>query len=116
MASFRHQTKSPEDGMSRGNWAGQLVACVLAVLLGHSLAAGIAQAAPGGLDPSFSADGRQTTDFGTGFSRANAVALQPDGKIVVAGYFQQGYGLARYNADGSLDTSFSGDGVQITDS
>ena len=80
-------------------------AAVLAVL---ALAAPAA-AAPGDLDPTFSRDGRQTTDFGRN-DQALAVALQPDGKIVVAG--ESGpmppigpfsLALARYKPDGSLD-------------
>jgi uncharacterized delta-60 repeat protein len=71
----------------------------------------------GTLDTSFSFDGRQTTDFG-GDDRATAVARQSDGKIVVAGYSSTGPGgfrqfaVARYNSNGTLDTSFSGDGKQ----
>ena len=72
----------------------------------------------GALDPSFSApDGKLTTDFG-GVSFADDVALQADGKILVAGTDNSHTGdfaLARYNTDGSLDTSFSCDGKQITD-
>ena len=67
----------------------------------------------GSLDTSFSGDGKQTTDFG-----ANGVALQPDGKIVAAGVGGAGYdqfALARFNPNGSLDTSFSGDGKERTD-
>jgi uncharacterized delta-60 repeat protein len=71
----------------------------------------------GSLDTSFSGDGRQTTDFG-GFDRATAVAVQADGKIVVVGYavgaYSSSFALARYNPNGSLDTSFSGDGKQTT--
>ncbi len=72
----------------------------------------------GSLDPNFSGDGKQVTDFG-GAEYANAVALQPDGKVVAVGS-QSGEGiffafaLARYNANGSLDPSFSGDGKQLT--
>ncbi len=70
----------------------------------------------GSLDTSFSGNGRQTTDFGGG-DDANGVALQGDGKIVVAGTTtatgEGDFALARYNPDGSLDTSFSGDGKQI---
>jgi uncharacterized delta-60 repeat protein len=63
--------------------------------------------ADGSLDASFDGDGRVTTGFGPGsFDRAHAIALGPDGKIVVAGFG----GIARYNSDGSLDTSFDGDG------
>ena len=72
---------------------------------------------PGGsLDPSFSGDGMQTTDFG-GSDLATGVALQGDGRIVVVGRggpLPRGFALARYNPNGSLDTSFSGDGKQRT--
>ena len=67
----------------------------------------------GSLDTSFSGDGKQTTDFG-GSDAANGVALQGDGKIVAVGRGAAATGddfaLARYNPNGSLDTSFSGDG------
>jgi uncharacterized delta-60 repeat protein len=89
------------------------------------LAAGLlvtapALAAPGDLDASFSEDGRQITDFGA-WDRGEGVAIQVDGKIVVAGRTVDGGGttqdfaLARYNADGAFDASFSGDGKQTTD-
>jgi uncharacterized delta-60 repeat protein len=72
----------------------------------------------GSLDTTFSGDGKQTTDFG-GSDQANGVALQADGKVVAAGSgaasLGGGFALARYNANGSLDTSFSGDGTQTTD-
>ncbi len=68
------------------------------------------------LDPTFNSSGYRLDRFeqnGTN-SIGRAVAVQSDGKIVVAGSvridgFNQ-FGLARYNADGSPDTSFSGDG------
>jgi uncharacterized delta-60 repeat protein len=66
----------------------------------------------GTLDSSFDPvghDGIVTTDFGSSDS-ANSVALQPDGKIVVAGGNYGNYLLARYNLDGSLDGTFDGDG------
>lgn len=72
----------------------------------------------GAPDASFSApDGKLTTDFG-GVSFAADVAIQADGKILVAGTDNSHTGdfaLARYNTDGSLDTSFSCDGKQFTD-
>ena len=73
----------------------------------------------GSLDTSFSGDGKQTTDFGD-LDEAAGVAIQPDGKIVAVGFANtafdfENFVLARYNADGSLDTSFSGDGTQTTD-
>ncbi len=67
----------------------------------------------GSLDPSFSGDGRQTTDF-VGGAGANGVALQGDGKILVVGGGGGDFALARYNPNGSLDSSFSGDGRQRT--
>jgi uncharacterized delta-60 repeat protein len=75
--------------------------------------------ANGTLDTSFSGDGKQTTDFGGEFDRGNGVALQGS-KIVEVGTADRGPGvddfaLTRYNANGSLDTSFSGDGKQTTD-
>jgi uncharacterized delta-60 repeat protein len=72
----------------------------------------------GSLDTGFSGDGKQTLDFGSDFdNQATGVALQANGTIVVVGdyYYGQGFGLARYNPNGSLDTSFSGDGKQTTD-
>ena len=46
-------------------------------------------------------------------SSANAVAFQPDGKVVVAGTANERLALARYNPDGSLDPAFDGDGIAM---
>ncbi len=71
----------------------------------------------GTLDTSFDGDGIVTLDFGN-YDTANAIALQPDGKIIVAGYAIIGgytdFAVVRYNSDGSLDTSFDGDGIVTT--
>jgi uncharacterized delta-60 repeat protein len=69
---------------------------------------------PSGLDPSFDSDGRATaTAFG---GERSAMALQADGKIVMVGGTFTDFILARFNADGSLDTSFGvGGGKVITD-
>lgn len=73
----------------------------------------------GALDPSFGAGGVVNTPFPAGsFGAARAVALQPDGKIVVAGGAK---GLAdsdfialRYLQNGALDPSFGGgDGIEV---
>jgi uncharacterized delta-60 repeat protein len=74
----------------------------------------------GGLDSNFGQNGRVTTDFLDIFDQANAVAIQPDGKIVAAGIStdqQTGgdFALARYNIDGSLDESFGTAGKVKTD-
>jgi uncharacterized delta-60 repeat protein len=72
----------------------------------------------GSLDPTFGTDGRVTTEFaGGGKDGANAVALEPDGTIVAAGFanFFHTFGLARYHADGRLDRGFGGDGRVTTE-
>jgi uncharacterized delta-60 repeat protein len=68
----------------------------------------------GSLDASFAGDGKLTTDFG-GSDIARAVALQKDGRIVVAGQTDFAFALARYERDGRLDTSFDADGKLTTD-
>lgn len=72
----------------------------------------------GNLDTTFSGDGIQTTAIGTIDDIGRSVAIQQDGKIVVAGYSNVGvysnFAIIRYNSDGSIDTSFSGDGIQTT--
>jgi uncharacterized delta-60 repeat protein len=72
----------------------------------------------GSLDTSFDGDGKVTTAFGLYWDSSYAVAVQADGRILVGGFSSQwatDFALARYNSDGSLDTSFSGDGKVTTD-
>lgn len=70
----------------------------------------------GVFDSSFDGDGKVLTDFVGGSDAALAVALLPNGTIVAAGYasFSAGgpdeWALARYERNGALDTSFDGDG------
>jgi uncharacterized delta-60 repeat protein len=72
----------------------------------------------GTLDPTFDGDGTVTTVFGPGTDAAVAVVLQPDGKIIAAGYTTIGgifdFALARYNPDGALDSTFGVDGKVTT--
>ncbi|MGW4896970.1 calcium-binding protein [Kitasatospora sp. NPDC004240] len=68
----------------------------------------------GGLDTGFSGDGKVATTFG-GVEFAHAVALQPDGKIVAAGYTGNDFALARYTTTGDLDGGFDTDGRVTTD-
>ena len=65
----------------------------------------------GSLDTSFGGTGIVGTPVGTGYDVATSVAIQADGKIVVAG---NGFAVVRYNTDGTLDTSFNGTGKVIT--
>src|SRR6185369_13906608 len=71
----------------------------------------------GSLDTTFDGDGIAITDFGVG-EEGHAVALQQDGKIVVAGDTLNGtnndIALVRYNTNGTLDTTFDGDGKVTT--
>lgn len=68
---------------------------------------------PGEIDQTFYS-GRTTTKFGVSWNVFKATAIQPDGKIVAAGYHETGsrpnIAVARFNPDGTLDKSFSGDG------
>jgi uncharacterized delta-60 repeat protein len=68
----------------------------------------------GSLDSSFSGDGIVTTDI-YGRDESWSLALQADGKILQAGSSNGDFVLVRFNTDGRLDGSFSGDGIIITD-
>ena len=85
--------------------------------------------ADGSLDTSFGAGGRASTEFFApplqgAQEFAAAVLVQPDGKILVAGSARQGQNkfapaqgaLARFNANGSLDTSFGAGGKILSSS
>jgi uncharacterized delta-60 repeat protein len=71
----------------------------------------------GTLDTSFGAGGKVVTKF-SGNSAATALVLQNDGKLVAAGETSTDsfdFALARYNTNGTLDTSFDHDGMVVTD-
>src|SRR5580765_1704166 len=99
-----------------------------AVLLTAVVATSAFAQQPGDLDLTFSGDGKVVetlppvpTQTGRKDS-AHAVAIQPDGKIVVAGTSYSGFLIvsydfivARYNPDGSLDTTFGLVGMVLTD-
>ena len=69
-------------------------------------------------DPSFSANGKDNTNF-VGDARSYAVAIAPDDKIVVTGCYQTGGSagsdifVLRYTSAGVLDNTFDGDGIRI---
>ncbi|HYR26817.1 MAG TPA: delta-60 repeat domain-containing protein [Thermoanaerobaculia bacterium] len=75
--------------------------------------------ASGGLDATFGSGGVFATPYsapGVGGRTAEGVALQADGRIVVAGSGPNGdFVLVRYNTDGSLDTTFGIGGLTFTD-
>jgi uncharacterized delta-60 repeat protein len=83
---------------------------------------GIARLNPDGtLDGTFGAGGMVITDFNGNEDGARVVVVLPDGKILVGGHRRtnasnsMNFALVRYNANGSLDTSFDGDGKVVTD-
>ncbi|MFB7055450.1 calcium-binding protein [Streptomyces vinaceus] len=90
---------------------------VLATALGLALVLalpGSALASPGDPDPSFGPDGRVVTQF-PGYAEGHDIARQADGKLVVVGLSEAGFALARYDADGGLDSGFAGDGTVTSD-
>src|SRR3989344_3687280 len=71
----------------------------------------------GTLDSTFDTDGKVTTDFG-GNDSLSAMAIDASGKIVLAGFTTAAtsdFAVARYNTNGSLDTTFDTDGKLTTD-
>src|SRR3990170_423953 len=80
----------------------------------------------GDLDPTFGTGGLVITDFGSS-DFGQSIAIQPDGKIVVAGYTTAipnlnnfaidpaNFALARYTPTGTLDSGFGSGGIVITD-
>jgi uncharacterized delta-60 repeat protein len=75
----------------------------------------------GDLDGPFGGgDGKATVDLGSGFDFPSGVAVQPDGQIVMVGYseeagpnFQNAWAMARFTANGSLDSDFASHGWAV---
>ena len=92
------------------------IACF--VLCGVRVSTFHAIGAPADLDAAFGGTGKVTTAIGSGDDYGYSIAVQNNGKIVVAGYSKNGsddeVALARYNADGSLDTAVNGTGKVTT--
>jgi uncharacterized delta-60 repeat protein len=72
----------------------------------------------GSLDPAFGTGGIVTNPVGSGQDYASSVAVRGDGKILVAGSFENGnvfdFALVRYRNDGALDQSFGTGGIVTT--
>jgi uncharacterized delta-60 repeat protein len=87
-------------------------ACIFLCLSLFTLARA-ADAAAGDLDPTFGNGGIAIADLG-GYDTGEAIAVQPDGKVVMGGSASVpgavAFGVARFNPDGSLDTSFGSGG------
>jgi len=67
----------------------------------------------GNLDSTFGSGGIVSNSFTAGGDLASSAALQANGQIVVVGY-NTGFEVGRYNADGSLDTTFGSGGAVTT--
>src|SRR5678815_1101927 len=94
----------------------------------HSDAALVRYNADGSLDNGFGVGGKVIRALGPNNNSANAVAVQPDGKIVVAGsidgncftdcwgyvFCSPAFAVARFNSNGSIDSSFGQNGIVTT--
>jgi len=94
----------------------------IAIIASLIMATGVlGQTAGSNLDPTFGSGGTVRTDFSGNIDQANAVALQPDGKIVAAGSSfsssktVEDFIVARYNINGTLDKRFGNNGKITTD-
>ncbi|MGE5251184.1 MAG: delta-60 repeat domain-containing protein [Bacteroidota bacterium] len=102
--------------LRRRLWKASLVAAAFSLL-----AVQVALAASGGLDPTFSGDGRVANSIITGQrSQAFDLVIQPNGAIIAAGESwasksNANIALARYTTAGALDTSFNNTGRKVTD-
>jgi uncharacterized delta-60 repeat protein len=100
---------------------GKIVVSGVSVTQGGTPLFALARYLPdGSLDSSFGTGGTVTTALGGPSAFGNSLALQPDGKIVVggvtqtAGALQDRFALVRYNPDGSLDPTFGDGGIVAT--
>src|SRR2546427_8627595 len=96
---------------------GKVVAAGHAFNAGSTTFALVRYNADGSLDGNFGTGGKVTTAIGTASGGA-ALVVQPNGKLVAAGYTFTGsrtqFALVRYLATGSLDTSFGTGGKVAT--
>jgi uncharacterized delta-60 repeat protein len=71
------------------------------------------RSANGTLDPTFGSGGKRVIDFGTDDEAVHGAALQPDGKIVLAGDTRLQPAVVRLKPNGALDPTFDGDGRKV---
>jgi uncharacterized delta-60 repeat protein len=100
--------QQPDGKLLVGGWSGQQLAFAR-------------YNADASLDSTFDGDGKTLVSVGPASGSAHSVALQADGRVVAAGEVcgagapSCDFVLARLNSGGSLDTTFDGDGLAITD-
>src|SRR5690242_21850581 len=108
-------------GSHRRRWAAISLLAVGATLGVAGSSTGATRASQ--LDPSFGTGGIVQTDFSSNADVARGLVEQRDGKLVTAGVAtqvvgtvtNQDFGLARYNPDGTLDSTFGSGGKVSTD-
>jgi uncharacterized delta-60 repeat protein len=127
--SFSGNGKALTDFTARGDFAGavavqtngKIVVAGSAAFDGRDPKFALVRYKPNGTrDPTFGGDGKVVTNFTPGEDAVYGLAIQPDGKIVAAGDAglrtgNSRFALARYKTDGTLDTTFGGDGKVTTD-
>ena len=100
---------------------GKIVAAGASLANGSSSFAVGRYTTTGTLDGTFNMTGKVLTTFASGNATAQAVVIQSDGRIVAAGWFDDGnregpdFALARYNTDGTSDGTFNSTGKVVTD-
>lgn len=100
---------------------GKIVSAGFATLDGNNLAFALVRYnQDGSLDTTFGGDGKVVTDLSPNLDEVTGVAIQPDGKVVAAGFVNAGaaatdFALVRYHPNGSLDASFGTGGIVRTD-
>jgi len=67
----------------------------------------------GTLDTSFGTIGKVIQLIGSAYDFGNSLAIQPDGKILLGGNCNYDFCIARFNSDGTLDTTFGTGGKVI---
>jgi uncharacterized delta-60 repeat protein len=69
----------------------------------------------GSLDTTFNSTGIATTNVGGAYRMCSHMLIEPDGKIILAGYIGDDFGSTRYNLDGSIDPSYGNNGIYKID-
>jgi uncharacterized delta-60 repeat protein len=116
LADFTSSTSEQANGLAIDS-NGRIVVAGSANVGGTSTQFALARfTTSGSLDTTFTSNGKVLTDFASSTSEAAADVVISGTKIVVAGaavLSTTQFALARYNSDGSLDSSFSGDGKAL---
>jgi uncharacterized delta-60 repeat protein len=68
----------------------------------------------GSLDGAFSNDGKATASYNNSSHYGRDIAIQSDGKVVIAGQIGSNFGLMRFRINGTLDAAFGTGGIVLT--